>query len=97
MVDGEPVQRIYSDLEFAVGSTKATESETKSIVDGFVRVFDLERPRARVGLVEWEAERHLLMLDIHHIVTDGMSMGIFVEELLRLYNGETSGTASDSI
>ncbi|WGV32940.1 non-ribosomal peptide synthetase [Paenibacillus polymyxa] len=90
MVDGEPVQRIYPDLKFAVEYTKATESETKSIVDGFVRVFDLERPPLlRVGLVEWEAERHLLMLDIHHIVTDGMSMGIFVEELLRLYNGET--------
>ncbi|KKD56757.1 non-ribosomal peptide synthetase, partial [Paenibacillus sp. ICGEB2008] len=90
MVDGEPVQRIYPDLKFAVEYTKATESETKSIVDGFVRVYDLERPPLlRVGLVEWEAERHLLMLDIHHIVTDGMSMGIFVEELLRLYNGET--------
>ncbi|NGP58570.1 amino acid adenylation domain-containing protein [Paenibacillus thiaminolyticus] len=90
MVDGEPVQRIYPDLKFAVEYTKATESETKSIVDGFVRVFDLERPPLlRVGLVEWEAERHLLMLDIHHIVTDGMSMGIFVAELLRLYNGET--------
>ncbi|WP_040734084.1 condensation domain-containing protein, partial [Paenibacillus dendritiformis] len=90
MVDGEPVQRIYPDLKFAVEYTKATESETKSIADGFVRVFDLERPPLlRVGLVEWEAERHLLMLDIHHIVTDGMSMGIFVEELLRLYNGET--------
>ncbi|PQP84731.1 non-ribosomal peptide synthetase [Paenibacillus sp. PCH8] len=90
MVDGEPVQRIYRDLEFAVEYTKATESETKSIADGFVRVFDLERPPLlRVGLVECEAERHVLMLDIHHIVTDGMSMGIFVEELLRLYNGET--------
>ncbi|BFH70999.1 hypothetical protein PsJ27TS7_49990 [Paenibacillus dendritiformis] len=90
MVDGEPVQRIYPDLKFAVEYTKATESETKSIADGFVRVFDLERPPLlRVGLVEWEAERHLLMLDIHHIVTDGMSMGIFVAELLRLYNGET--------
>ncbi|WP_353961229.1 non-ribosomal peptide synthase/polyketide synthase [Paenibacillus sp. S-12] len=90
MVDGVPVQRIYPDLKFAVEYTKVTESETKSIVDGFVRVFDLERPPLlRVGLVEWEAERHLLMLDIHHIVTDGMSMGIFVEELLRLYNGET--------
>ncbi|WP_434784580.1 amino acid adenylation domain-containing protein [Paenibacillus polymyxa] len=90
MIDGEPVQRIYPDLKFAVEYTKATESETKSIVDGFVRVFDLERPPLlRVGLVEWEAERQLLMLDIHHIVTDGMSMGILVEELLRLYNGET--------
>ncbi|WP_240037057.1 amino acid adenylation domain-containing protein [Paenibacillus amylolyticus] len=90
MVDGEPVQRIYPNLEFAVEYTQATESETKSIADGFVRVFDLERPPLlRVGLVEWEAERHLLMLDIHHIITDGMSMGIFVEELLRLYNGET--------
>ncbi|WP_366293179.1 non-ribosomal peptide synthase/polyketide synthase [Paenibacillus sp. AN1007] len=90
MVDGEPVQRIYSDLKFAIEYTKAAESETKSIADSFVRVFDLERPPLlRVGLVEWEAERHLLMLDIHHIITDGMSMGIFVEELLRLYNGET--------
>ncbi|MCP5104082.1 MAG: amino acid adenylation domain-containing protein, partial [bacterium] len=34
-----------------------------------------------------EARRHILAVDIHHIVTDGFSMGIVVNEMMPLYNG----------
>lgn len=33
-------------------------------------------------------ERHILMYDMHHIISDGVSMEIFVEEFVRLYGGE---------
>lgn len=40
------------------------------------------------SLVELAAERYLLMFDMHHIVSDGVSMDVLVEELVRLYGGE---------
>ncbi|MCP5048235.1 MAG: hypothetical protein GY940_13770, partial [bacterium] len=33
--------------------------------------------------------RSYLMLDLHHIITDGVSMDIFIHQLTSLYNGET--------
>ncbi|MHA6534796.1 non-ribosomal peptide synthetase, partial [Paenibacillus sp. BAC0078] len=40
------------------------------------------------GLIRLEEGRHVLLLDMHHIVSDGTSMDVFVEEFARLYAGE---------
>jgi amino acid adenylation domain-containing protein len=48
--------------------------------------FDLERgPLVRGRLVRLAADDHLLLLTLHHIVSDGWSMGVLVDELGRLY------------
>ncbi|WP_433747548.1 amino acid adenylation domain-containing protein [Paenibacillus amylolyticus] len=89
MVDGEASQRIYQDVNFAVEFYQADEQEVEAVVHGFVRPFDLAKPPLlRVGLVELAPERHILMYDMHHIISDGVSMEIFVEEFVRLYGGE---------
>ncbi|WP_339179668.1 amino acid adenylation domain-containing protein [Paenibacillus sp. FSL R5-0701] len=89
MVDGEASQRIYQDVNFAVEFYQADEQEVETVVHGFVRPFDLAKPPLlRVGLVELAPERHILMYDMHHIISDGVSMEIFVEEFVRLYGGE---------
>jgi hypothetical protein len=50
------------------------------------RPFDLSRgPLLRALLVRLAPEDHVLLLTAHHIVTDGWSMGILVEELAALY------------
>ncbi|MBJ8193756.1 hypothetical protein JDS79_44370, partial [Bacillus cereus] len=42
-----------------------------------------------LGVQETEQEpQHLLMLDMHHIVSDGVSMGVLTDEFVRLYDGE---------
>ncbi|WP_340028287.1 amino acid adenylation domain-containing protein [Paenibacillus sp. FSL H7-0940] len=89
MVDGEASQRVYQDVNFAVEFYQADEQEVEAVVYGFVRPFDLAKPPLlRVGLVELAPERHILMYDMHHIISDGVSMEIFVEEFVRLYGGE---------
>ncbi|KPV61396.1 hypothetical protein QJ48_00270 [Paenibacillus sp. A3] len=102
LVDGEPFQRVYpeSEVKFAVDYAKSSggESDTLERIRSFVRSFDLRQPPLlRVGLirlhpdkpgVDQEAERHLLLFDMHHIVSDGVSMGILVNEFGRLYGGE---------
>ncbi|MGO4532519.1 amino acid adenylation domain-containing protein [Paenibacillus sp. 2TAF8] len=90
MVDGEASQRIYEDVDFAVEFYQADEQEAEEIVHRFVRPFDLAKlPLLRVGLVELAPERHILMYDMHHIISDGVSMEIFIEEFVRLYRGES--------
>ena len=48
--------------------------------------FDLERgPLLRCWLARLGAEEHLLLLTVHHIVTDGWSVGILINEWAVLY------------
>jgi amino acid adenylation domain-containing protein len=62
---------------------------TARLIEDFVRPFDLSRaPLLRVGVMDCGDAGYKLLLDLHHIVTDGTSMQIFMDELLALYNGE---------
>ncbi|MFB6367712.1 amino acid adenylation domain-containing protein, partial [Paenibacillus elgii] len=89
MVNGEAVQRIYPSVDFAVEYVQASEEAAGKAVEDFVRAFDLAKPPLlRVGLVELAEERYILMFDMHHIVSDGVSMDVLVEEFVRLYDGE---------
>ncbi|MEQ7052119.1 non-ribosomal peptide synthase/polyketide synthase [Paenibacillaceae sp. P-4] len=90
MVDGEPVQRVHQHVDFALEYSTAREKDIDQVTEQFVRDFDLEQPPLlRVGLVQLEQEeQHLLLFDMHHIISDGISMDILVDELARLYNGE---------
>ncbi|MFL6289706.1 MAG: amino acid adenylation domain-containing protein [Thermoanaerobaculia bacterium] len=52
------------------------------------RPFDLARgPLLRALLLRTGGEEHLLVLVMHHIVSDGWSMGVLLRELARLYGG----------
>jgi amino acid adenylation domain-containing protein len=54
--------------------------------------FDLERgPLLRAGLVRLEAGEHLLMMCMHHIVSDGWSLGVLVREMNDLYDAFRQG------
>src|SRR4051812_10627525 len=56
------------------------------------RPFDLARgPVVRSTLYRLSAEEHVLLLVMHHIVSDGWSMAIFFKELERFYSGITQG------
>src|SRR4029078_3203304 len=55
------------------------------------RPFDLSvEPVLRATLIRLGEEEHLLVVVMHHIATDGWSMGVFVRELAALYAGESS-------
>src|SRR5260221_12891401 len=60
-----------------------------------MRPFDLERgPLVRGALLRMTPEDHAILLTIHHLVTDGWSMGILVRELAALYEARTEGRPS---
>jgi arthrofactin-type cyclic lipopeptide synthetase C len=54
--------------------------------------FDLERgPLLRGRLVVMADEHHVLLLTLHHIVSDGWSMGVLTRELMALYQAFSHG------
>ncbi len=101
MVNETPVQRVRlpQDIEFDIEYYNIDLKEDQAggmihetsvkIIENFIRPFDLSRqPLVRVGLIETGQEEHILVLDMHHIITDGTSQSILARELLALYQGE---------
>ncbi len=98
-VDGEPVQVISAAMDTKLpvedlsGLPQAErEAETKRLaLEEKRRPFDLERgPLFRARLLRLGEEEHVLLISMHHIVSDGWSMGVFWRELGALYGAFSS-------
>jgi amino acid adenylation domain-containing protein/FkbH-like protein len=87
--EGQIWQKVQEQLEFKVGyldESNLTEEEKRRVLEEFVQPFDLtQAPLLRVKLIKEEQNKHVLMLDMHHIISDGVSMGILVQEFARIY------------
>ncbi|MEL7144968.1 MAG: amino acid adenylation domain-containing protein, partial [Bacteroidota bacterium] len=82
-------QQVLEDISFAIEYQSCEVTEVRNTIKSFVRPFDLSiGPLIRVGVVETGPEEHLLMTDLHHIITDGLSQSILVKEFMALYNEE---------
>jgi acyl carrier protein len=89
-VEGVPVQKIYplSALDFKIEYGEGLEDEVEYMIESFIRPFDLSRPPLlRVSLIRMTPRRHLLMMDMHHIISDGMSVGVLIRDFVNLYGG----------
>ncbi|HVI69985.1 MAG TPA: condensation domain-containing protein, partial [Pyrinomonadaceae bacterium] len=57
--------------------------------------FDLRRgPLLRVKVLKVEEEQHVVLFTMHHIVSDGWSMGILIREVGTLYRAYSAGEDS---
>ncbi|WP_456238686.1 amino acid adenylation domain-containing protein [Paenibacillus silvestris] len=89
VVDGELVQRVVPETDVQIVSYEALADQTEELVQSFIRPFDLsEAPLFRAGLIRVEADQHILMLDMHHSISDGLSLEILQQEFIRLYHGD---------
>jgi tyrocidine synthetase-3 len=90
IVGEEPVQKVHENIEFKIAYVSVERrAESADIIQNFVRSFDLSQtPLLRAGLIRLEDEKHILMVDMHHIITDGTSMDLLVSEFKSLYTGE---------
>ena len=88
---GEPVQVIHPEpaesLMSVVDLSGLPEAEAERLARAEAsRPFDLERgPMLRAVLVRLGPERHLLLLTMHHLVSDAWSMGVLIREVSALY------------
>ncbi|UHA74002.1 type I polyketide synthase [Paenibacillus sp. 481] len=89
MVDGEPVQRIHEEFTFTIERLEADDHEMKALIRRFIRPFDLgQAPLIRAAFVKLAPEKHVLLVDMHNIVSDGASMNVFIREFSDLYAGK---------
>ncbi|HWC65367.1 MAG TPA: condensation domain-containing protein, partial [Thermoanaerobaculia bacterium] len=99
-VDGEPMQIVSPPAPLAlpvVNLTAAEPEEVRRRIDEEVgRPFDLSRdPMIRALLLREGARRHVLVLTMHHIATDGWSVSILFRELGAFYDAFRRGTRPD--
>ena len=103
VVEGEPRQLIApemkitiarSDLSAMLAAERDAEFDRMSAVEAQT-CFDLRTgPLLRIGLIRMEAKRHVLTLTLHHIICDGWSIGIIMEELQKIYAALAEGQPS---
>lgn len=88
--DGAPVQRIHERVMVRADVTKTDQVDGWNSMQKFVQPFDLSiAPLLRASLITNGAQEHLLLLDMHHIVSDGISMTVLAHDFTKLYEGGT--------
>jgi amino acid adenylation domain-containing protein len=102
--EDEPVQRILSaepvplplvDLASLPHGERTAEARRLAAAEAR-RTFDLTRgPLLRAALLRLAAEEHVLLLTLHHIVSDGWSMGVLAREVAALYDAFAAGRAAE--
>lgn len=99
-VGDQPVQVIHPSLDLPLGIVDLTalphgqqqEESQRWIEEEVRRAFDLSKgPLLRANLLRLAAEDHILLLSIHHIVSDRWSMGLLSRELAALYAAKVDG------
>ncbi|GGO96048.1 type I polyketide synthase [Wenjunlia tyrosinilytica] len=95
-VDGLPGQRVHDELNVELPVRDVREEQISDLAQEHARtVFDLTSgPLIRVTLLRVGPEDHVLLVNIHHIVSDGWSLGVLVEELVTLYSAFVRGGPS---
>ncbi|HST63409.1 MAG TPA: amino acid adenylation domain-containing protein [Longimicrobium sp.] len=102
-VDGSPVQTIapFGGFVLPVEDLSALdEADREAAVrrragEEARRAFDLSTgPLFRAALLRLDAEDHVLLLSMHHVVSDGWSMGVLFRELSALYAAYREGGES---
>jgi natural product biosynthesis luciferase-like monooxygenase protein/FkbM family methyltransferase len=103
-IDGRPMQVVRPtltlpmpvlDLRQTPQSEREQEIQRRAIAEAQTP-FDLARgPLLRTTLLQPDDAQHVLLLTMHHIVSDGWSIGIFIRELSALYEAFSARTPGD--
>ena len=88
IVEGQIVQKIHSSVPWELIISEASYDEIEEHISAFVRPFNLEEaPLFRTELSCLGDEKYLFMMDMHHSISDGVSIDLLLEELMLLYKG----------
>jgi hypothetical protein len=95
LIDGQPRQIVHStaaiplpvdDVSRVPQTERDVEEERLSIQEG-ERRFDLKNgPLIRARLLKLADQEHMLLVTMHHIVSDGWSIGVFNDEVAAHYS-----------
>jgi len=94
-INGEPFQRIHEDVNFKIEDYEASEIDIeemrdniKKIKDTFNRAFDLfQAPFFRVCLIKMSQEKYILMIVMHHVISDFITQDILLDDFRAIHEG----------
>ncbi len=88
--DGDPVQYIQPESKLEIGYHEGDPADIDRIIAGLIRPFDLSKPPLlRVELIKLSATKYIVVCDMHHLISDGTSLGIILREFMTVYQGKT--------
>ncbi|HEX3525463.1 MAG TPA: amino acid adenylation domain-containing protein, partial [Thermoanaerobaculia bacterium] len=91
--DGVPYQALFDLTEVRLEPQKVARAEAEAVYCGEARrPFDIADDRLfRAKLFEESKERFVLVMTMHHSISDAWSVGVFLRELVSLYSAYSSG------
>ena len=101
IVEPKPVTIPLTDLSELNEDQRGDEAQRLALKESRTP-FDLSQgPLFRITLLRLAEQDHVALFTMHHIISDGWSMGVLVSEVAKLYeaflNGEDSGLSEPSI
>ncbi|WBW99496.1 non-ribosomal peptide synthetase [Oceanirhabdus sp. W0125-5] len=98
IIDDEIVQIVNQEVKFSIMfkvlSNLLNKNDSNETIDlnnevkEFIKPFDLSSaPLLRLALIRLTKERHLLIFDMHHIISDAISKEILIREFISYYEG----------
>ncbi|WP_042340064.1 non-ribosomal peptide synthetase, partial [Paraburkholderia ferrariae] len=99
--DGQAVQTIHDnghfdwrEIDLGDGNTQQRMEDICATLSG--EPFDLTTgPLLRVGLIRMQADEHVLVVSMHHIVSDGWSVDVLLREFVAGYRARVTGEVPD--
>jgi len=102
-VEGEPLQVVQDDVNLPLPlvdlrgvAKEKREAQAQEVAKKEARyLFDLSKaPLLRVTLLQLKEAEYMLIIIMHHIISDGWSMGVFTREMATLYEAFSAGKPS---
>ncbi|MBZ9521407.1 non-ribosomal peptide synthetase [Bacillus safensis] len=89
-IDGVPVQKVYRQVPFTLESVEIEGDQEQYVIDSFITPFSLHQaPLMRAKVAKLSDEKYVFMMDMHHIIADGVTRGLLIQELAELYEKKT--------
>jgi amino acid adenylation domain-containing protein/non-ribosomal peptide synthase protein (TIGR01720 family) len=102
-VDGQPTQVVAESLRVRLETfdlsrlmeAEREETARRMATEEAQRPFNLAQgPLLRLRLLKLDADEHIVLLTMHHIISDGWSMGVLIGEVTALYEAYSRGRES---
>jgi len=87
--DGIALQHVHANVPFSLDKHTCTATELKDYLESYIRPFDLTHaPLLRSSLVEVKDHGYVWVVDLHHIISDGTSHQVLIDDFIQLYEGK---------